>query len=201
MVHPISYVFWIALGLATGEASAEATATGSAGTLNEDIATQRPWRRTALIALCACAIVASIPFRAARELAATNLAGVTYGLYDWTAPPGSMPSRLSGAQATLFVAADAQVVELSLTGTLPTGGLQTVRAYLDGHLANELSVGREPRQLRIVLSNHAGHARRIDLHVSPTWIPADVDASSEDHRTLGVRVGEVAVLRGAPASR
>jgi hypothetical protein len=154
-----------------------------------------------MMTLFACAIVASVPFRAAREVVAANLAGVTYGLYDWTTSPDGVPSRLSGARATLFVAADVQVVEVSLTGTLPTGGLQTVQAFLDGRLANELLVGRDPRRLRIVLSNHAERPRRIDLYVSPTWIPADVDASSEDHRTLGVRVGEVAVLRGTPGGR
>jgi O-antigen ligase len=191
MVHSISYVFWMALGLATGGA----TAGRENVTASDKMASQRGWRRTALISVCSAAIVTSIPFRANREIAATDLAGVTYGLYDWTTSPAGVPTRLSGANATLFVSADAQMVEIPLTGTSPTGRDQRVSAFLDGRLANELMVGREPQQLRIVLPNHVAHARRIDLDVSPTWIPADVEGAGDDHRTIGVRVGKVIVLR------
>jgi hypothetical protein len=196
MVHPVSYAFWIALGLATGEAAA----TESAGTRSDDVA-QPPWSRNALIALCACVIVASVPIRAAHEIAAVDLAGVTYGLYDWTASPDGSPSRLSGAQATVFVSADARAVEFPLTGTLPSGGSQTVQVLVDGRPADQLSVGQEPKRLRLVLPNRTGRARRIDFHVSPSWSPADVDASSDDHRRFGVRIGEVAVARDAAAIR
>lgn len=197
MVHSVSYVFWAALGLATGEATARAVTTS-----RETVAPpNRGWRQNAPAAVCACVIVASVPFRAAHEIAAANLAGVTYGLSDWTTSPDGVPSRLSGAQATLFVPADARVVEFSLTGTLPTDRIQTVQAFVDGRLANELSVGREPQRLRILLPNQTGHARRIDFHVSPTWTPADVDPSSDDRRTRGVRIGQVALLRGTAGGR
>ena len=193
MVHSVSYVFWTALGLATGEA----VATRAVTTSRETVASpHRGWRRNAPAAICACIIVASVPFRAAREVAAANLAGVTYGLSDWTTSPDGVPSRLSGAQATLFVPADARVVEFSLTGTLPTAGVQTVRAFVDGRLANELPVGREPQRLRILLPNPTGQARRIDFQVSPTWMPADLDPASPDHRRLGVKIGQIALLRG-----
>ena len=196
MLRPTSYVFWIALGLATGEATARADA------VTDDSATVRPprrWRNAAVV-FAVCAIVASVPLRAAREIAGANLAGVTYGLYDWTASPDGGPSRLSGATATVFVGADARVVEFSLSGSLPSGQPQAVEAFVDGRLANEISVGRQTERLRILLPKPTGHSRRIDFRVSPTWVPADVDPSSDDHRTLGVRIGEI-VVRGTGGVR
>ena len=196
MLRPTSYVFWIALGLATGEATATANRTAD----DRAIARPRRWWRNAAVAAAACVIVASVPVRAAREIAGADLAGVTYGLYDWTASPNGGPSRLSGATATVFVSADARVVEFSLAGTLPSGRPQTVEAFVDGRLANEISVGRQPERLRILLAKQTGQSRRIDFRVSPTWVPADVDPSSDDHRTLGVRIGEI-VVRGTAGVR
>lgn len=198
MVHSVSYVFWTALGIATGEA----TATRAVATGGETAAMpRRGWRGHAPAAVCAVVIVASVPFRAAHEIAAANLAGVTYGLSDWTTSPDGVPARLSGPRATLFLPADARVVEFSLTGTLPTDRIQTVQAFVDGRLANELSVGREPRRLRILLPTQTGHARRIDFHVAPTWMPADVDPSSGDRQRLGVKIGEVGLVRGTAGGR
>src|SRR4029079_5317852 len=59
MVHATSYVFWIALGLATGAAGADNTVRTS----NEQVTPQSRWTTTTAIALCAGLIVASVPFR------------------------------------------------------------------------------------------------------------------------------------------
>jgi hypothetical protein len=93
------------------------------------------------------------------------------------------------------------MVEFSLSGTLPTGRPQNVEAFVDGRLANQVSVGNQPQRLRIPLPKRTGRSHRIDLRVSPTWIPADVEPASDDHRVLGIRIGEVAVLRDAAEGR
>jgi O-antigen ligase len=196
MVRPTSYLFWLALGLATGTAAAAAPSSDTS-----TIVQPRVWWRRTLVPLCGCAIIASVPLRASHEIAGANLAGVTYGLYGWTAAPDGTASRVSGPTATIFVAADARMVEFSLSGTLPTGRPQNVEAFVDGRLANQVSVGNQPQRLRIPLPKRTGRSHRIDLRVSPTWIPADVEPASDDHRVLGIRIGEVAVLRDAAGGR
>jgi O-antigen ligase len=198
MEHAVAYAFWIAVGLATGEA----TAPGPEARESEAAARPRTLGRNVLIALAGVLLIASVPLRAMREVSTLNLAGVTYGLYGWMVSTDGTPSRLSGAQATLFVAADARVVEVPLRGTLPTGGLQTVHASVDGHVTKELTLGREWQRLRLeLIPANAAHARRIDLSVTPTWTPAVADASSNDHRTLGLEVGRPVVTRGTPGGR
>jgi hypothetical protein len=193
MVRATSYLFWIALGVATGEAASRR----SSPTSNADLAPGWNARKVVAIAVLVCGLLGSVPLRAAREVAAADLTGVTYGLYDWATSPDGSPSRLSGTRATLFVAADARLVEFSLSGTLPSGGPQIVQAFVDGRLANALSVGTTPQRLRIFLPSPTGRARRIDLEVTPTWSPDDTDPSSGNHQRFGVRVGEMRVMRGA----
>jgi hypothetical protein len=198
MVHAISYVFWIALGLATGEATAQALAAGGPG---KSPASAKV--RTSLIGVTvSIALVASVPLRAAREVAATDLSGVTYGLSGWRVSSDGIPSRLSGAQATLFVSADARWVDLPIRGTLPTGGSQIVEVLVDGRLANELAVGRDWQHLTLRLStDQTTRSRRIDLRVAPTWTPSDREASPNGPRTLGIEMGKLDVVRGANPGR
>jgi len=198
MLRPTSYIFWVALGVATGGAAAAVTAESS--DTSAPVQRRTGWRRM-LAPVCACAIVASVPVRASHELAAVNLAGVTYGLYAWTAAPDGTASRVTGPTATVYVAADARMVEFSLSGTLPTGRPQTVEAFVDGRLANQVSVSQQAQRLRVALPKVTGRARRIDFRVSPTWIPAEVEPASDDHRTLGIRIGEIVVRREPPGGR
>jgi hypothetical protein len=197
MVRDVSYVFWLALGLAVGQSS-RLVVRGEAGLR---IATASATRRfaarrvrwTAAAALAAL-LVLSIPVRARQEIAAVDLAGITYGLFDWGAEPDGTRSRWSGPRATVFVDSRARVVEIPLLGTLPTGARQQVEVIVDGRLANRVSVGPEWQRLRTLMPppRRAG-AHRIDLVVSPVWIPADSVSDSDDRRVLGVKVGDVEV--------
>jgi hypothetical protein len=92
----------------------------------------------------------------------------------------------------------AQLVEIPLKGTLPSGVLQHVEVRVDGRPANRVAVGAEWQRLRTLLpADPSAGPRRIDLLVSPSWVPADVIPGSHDRRALGVKVGEIKVLTTA----
>jgi hypothetical protein len=111
------------------------------------------------------------------------------------------PNRWSGPRATLFVDGRARLVELPLSSTLPGGAPQQVEVRVDGRLANRLEVGSEWQRLRLTLPPDGASApRRIDLLVSPTWVPADV-IHNDDRRVLGVKVAGIHVVRGPREDR
>jgi hypothetical protein len=82
-----------------------------------------------------------------------------------------------------------------LSGIVPSGALQQVEVSVDGRLANRLTVGREWQRLRILLpAEPANGPRRIDLLISPSWVPAEVIRGNRNRRVLGVKVGELNVI-------
>jgi O-antigen ligase len=203
MLREVSYLFWIALGLAVGHSAGlhassdlPAPATSASGKL----AGQAFRFRWASAAVVAGLLVFSIPFRARQEIATVNVAGVSYGLYDWATEDG-VRWRWSGPRATLFVDGRARAIEVPLSGNLPSGNPQNVDVLIDGQLVNRLAVGPEWQRLRALLPDApSSRPRRIDLLVSPTWVRADVIHRSKDRRVLGVRVGEIKVTM-APGDR
>jgi O-antigen ligase len=197
MVREVSYVFWIVLGLAVGHAAGPLTAPTS-----ESVSASRRSTPTLAIALLIGTTVAlSIPFRARQELRGIDLQHVTYGLSEWVVDEDGTPNRWSGPRATLFVDGRARLVELPLSSTLPGGAPQQVEVRVDGRLANRLEVGSEWQRLRLTLPPDGASApRRIDLLVSPTWVPADV-IHNDDRRVLGVKVAGIHVVRGPREDR
>jgi O-antigen ligase len=198
MLREVSYVFWIALGLAVGHSAgpqalphvAQAATAGSA----------RPWNRVSMLRwpitmLLGGLLLFSIPFRARQELASTDLTRVSYGLSDWGTEPDGTPFRWSGPQVTLFVDGRARLVAIPMRGALPAGVLQRVEVRVDGRLANSMAIGSDWQQLRTLLPAPAstGH-HRIDLLVSPSWVPAEVIPDNQDRRVLGVKVGKIDVI-------
>jgi O-antigen ligase len=197
MVREVSYVFWIVLGLAVGDAAGPIGAGGSgpAGSSRREA-----WR-LAMAVLIGTAVTFSIPFRARQEIRGIDLQHVTYGLGEWVVDEDGTPNRWSGPRATLFVDGRAQLVELPLSSTLPGGAPQQVEVSVDGRLANRLTVGSEWQPLRLTLPPaDLSTPRRIDLLVTPTWIPADV-IHNDDHRVLGVKVGGIHVVRSPREDR
>ena len=202
MVREVSYVFWIALGLAVGHsASLQARqvpegATSGAG---------RPRRVSRLqwtiALLLGGLLVFSVPFRARQELATVDLTGVSYGLFEWATEPDGTRLRWSGPRATFFVDGRAHLVEIPLSGTVPSGVVQQVEVRVDGRLANRVAVGREWQRLRTFLPPGQSTApHRIDLRIFPSWMPADVIPGNQDRRVFGVKVGEINVI-GLPDGR
>jgi hypothetical protein len=188
MVREVSYVFWIALGLAVSQSVAPRPA---------DAPARAPrWRTWTTIAL-GVLLVASIPFRAQQEVAAVvDLRHVSYGFFDWDADGEGTPFRWTGRRATFFVPADARVVEIPMSGALlPSGEPQEVEIRIDGRLADRVTIGLEWQRVRTVLpSTPSSEARRIDLLVFPSWVPAEIVPDNVDDRELGVRVGRVESL-------
>jgi hypothetical protein len=146
--------------------------------------------------LLGAVLVLSIPFRVRQEIAGVDLSRVSYGLMDWGTNPDGTPARRTGARATMFVRGRARVVEIPLGGTLPSGGPQEVQVWLNGRLANRVTVGAEWQRVRLVLSPDPPlGSHRIDLFVSPTWVPAEV-VGNDDRRVVGVKIGALHVPAG-----
>lgn len=198
MVREVSYVFWIALGLAVGysvilqppRAVPEEVMPGSAGPPSRD----SRWLLAVALAVGGLLVV-SVPFRARQELASMDLTHVSYGLFEWGTERDGMHARWSGPRATLFVDGRARLVEIPLSGTAHSGIPQQVEVRVDGRLANRIAVGPEWQRLRTLLVGEpSATPRRIDLTVSPTWVPAEVIPGNEDRRVLGVKVGEIKLI-------
>ena len=104
MVREVSYVFWIALGLAVGHAARLQAPRDVPGKWCPD----SPGRRSVLARLrwtiallLGGLLVFSVPFRARQELATVDLTHVSYGFFAWGAEPDGTRCRLSGPRATL----------------------------------------------------------------------------------------------------
>jgi hypothetical protein len=195
MVREVSYVFWIALGLAVGRASAPLAEAVAPEAVSVPVQAHSSRLRWLVFVPIGGALVLSVPSRAATELASMNVSGVSYGFFEWRTEADGTPFRWSGPRATLFVDGRARSVEIRFSGAAPAGIVQHVEVRLDGRLANRVAVGTERQQLRVVLpASGSVMPRRIDLTVTPTWIPAEVMPGNRDRRELGVKVGEIKVI-------
>jgi O-antigen ligase len=198
MVRDVSYVFWIALGLAVGRSANVHDVAGQAMTAAGGLSTRVSRWRPAIAVLLGAVLLASVPFRVRQELASVNPNAVSSGLFDWGIEPDGTRCRLSGPQVTLYVNGGARLVEIPLKGTLPSGAVQQVEIRVDGRSANRVAVGAEWQRLRTLLpADAAPSPHRIDLLIVPSWVPAEVISGSQDRRALGVKVGEIKVLTAA----
>jgi O-antigen ligase/polysaccharide polymerase Wzy-like membrane protein len=200
MLREVSYVFWIALGLAAGHSAA--LQSQSLGHVPEPatFVPARPWSRVSrlrwsIALLLGGVLLSSIPFRARQEVASADLTRVSYGLSDWVTEADGTPFRWSGPQVTLFVDGRARLLVIPMRSALPAGALQRVEVRIDGQPANSMAIGPEWQQLRTLLPAHAsaGHYR-IDLLVSPSWLPTEVIPGKQDRPVLGVKVGKIDVI-------
>lgn len=201
MVREVSYVFWIALGLGVGYSATDGDV--AEGPLPEPRWSTRlaSWRWPIVVMLGAV-LLASIPVRARQELATRDLTAAGDGLFDWSVEPDGTRCRLSGPRATLYVNGQTQLLEIPLKGTLPSGSLQQVEIRVDGRTVNRVAVGAEWQRLRTrIPAASSSSPRRIDLLVSPSWVPAEAIPGSQDRRTLGVKIGELNVLTIASPGR
>jgi hypothetical protein len=201
MVRDVSFVFWMALGLAVGQSrtllsrtapgpdAAHAAVSGSSASAR---------LRWATVLVVGAMLFGSIPTRARQELTAINPTTAGSGFFEWNADADGTRWRWSGARATLFVDTRAQVVEIPLSGRPSADVRQEVEIRIDGRLANRVTMGPDWQRLRTLLPSKAStEPHRIDFAVTPTWIPADVIPGSQDRRPHGVRIGELRVTRGA----
>jgi len=203
MLREVSFAFWIALGLAAGHSTGARKWIEGSDTAPLGL----PPRRSSLLwwpiaVVIGGALVLSIPYRARQELANTDLTRVSYGLSDWGTEPDGTPFRWSGPEVTFFVDGRARLVTIPLRGSLPAGAVQQVEVRVDGRPANRVAVGTDWQHLRTPLpADASSRSRRIDLLISPSWVPAEVLPGNEDRRVLGVKVGEIQVSIPAASVR
>jgi O-Antigen ligase len=196
MLREVSYVFWIALGLAVGRSAAiQQPIDASKGLLPPAGSSDRVSRlRMSAAFILAGLLIVSVPFRAKQELATVDPTRVSYGLSDWNRDNDGMRFRWSGPQATVYVSGRARRVEIPVSGTLPSRALQLVEVRLDGRRVNEIAVGPDWQRLGIVLPASAMmKSRRIDLTISPTWVRSDTSVA-DDLTVVGVKLGELNVI-------
>jgi hypothetical protein len=198
MVREVSYVFWIALGLGVGYSArlrgshrmSQTVPAESTGPLRRSSGWRRP-----VAGLLGALLVVSIPSRAGKELAAVDLTRVSYGFYGWGTERDGTPARWSGPRATFFVDGRAQLIEIPVSSATPPDVVQHAEVRVDGRVANRVVVGLAWQRLRILLPGGPSTGpHRVDLIVSPPWIPAEVVPGSEDRRLLGVKVGVIKVI-------
>jgi hypothetical protein len=142
------------------------------------------WPRWA-VATAACAVMVSVPFRAAAEVARVDLSRTPVGVYDVERDAEGRSFRWTGERAVLYVPATARSFTLEVRALAPFA--QTVDVRSDGTLVDRLSLTDHSwRTFRYQLRPAAVTRRfhRFELHVSPTWVPA-----SRDDRTLGIVLG------------
>ncbi|MET0211356.1 MAG: O-antigen ligase family protein [Vicinamibacterales bacterium] len=197
MVREVSYLFWIALGLAVGHSASlqvprQVSEDAKPGARRARRVSRLQWT---IASLLGGLLVFSIPFRARQELATVDLTRVSYGLFEWAIEPDGTRLRWSGPRATFFVDGRAHLVEIPLSGIVPLGVVQQVEVRVDGRLANRIAVGREWQRLRTLLPpSQSTTPHRIDLRIFPSWVPADVIPGNQDRRVFGVKVGEINVI-------
>jgi O-Antigen ligase len=193
MVRDVSYAFWIALGLAVGHASrldARSHAADELVSPSTSALDASKWRHAIPLFMVAL-LVLSIPFRARQELATLDPSRVSYGLSDWTVDADGTRYRLSGTRSTIFVTGRAQLVDIPMRTV--TNAAQEVEIRIDGRLANRVTVGLAWQRVRMPLpSGPPIESHRIDLAAIAS---GEVDAAGDDQRTIGVKVGEIQIVR------
>ena len=195
MVRDVSYVFWIALGLSVGYSERLLRSEGEIADGEGRASSLQRWRWVAVFVLGGLLLI-SIPSRTVQELALVDPTRISYGFYEWHTDADGTRWRWSGAKATLFVDARARIVDLPLSGQTSAQARQIVEIWIDGRLANRVSVGPDWQRLRTLLPPADSiDPHRIDLIVSPTWVPADVLPGSQERRVHGVRVGHVTITK------
>ena len=198
MLREVSYVFWIALGLAVGRSATLQSSTGTrADSIAAPIATPARFTsiRRSLTLLLGALLVVSIPFRVRQELTTVDPTRVSYGLSDWETENDGTRFRWSGPHVTVYVTGRARRVEIPLRGTLPSAAIQHVKVRLNGRVINDIAVGPDWQRLGIVLlGGDLTKPYRIELDVSPTWVHADAISAGDDRTVVGVKVGELNVI-------
>jgi hypothetical protein len=199
MLREVSFAFWIALGLATGHSAAALRTAGdlSEAAVDGSVLTSRRLLglKWPMVLLLSGLLLISVPFRAEQELARVDRTRVSHGLLEGGTDPDGTPFRWSGPQVTILVNENASSIAIPLRSALPSGELQEVEVRVDGRPVNRVTVGPYWRQLRTVLrADSSSGPRRIDLLISPSWVPAEVIPGSDDRRVLGVQVGAIQVV-------
>jgi O-antigen ligase len=175
-----AYTFWMLFG-ACQAASPEPRAAAS-----------RPaaWLRYATAAAI-IGLVISVPFRARAAIEGIDFTPIQYGFHDWDRDGQGTKFRWSSDHSTMFMSKEMSQINLPIGASL--GGTPKgveVRIFVDGHRAGQLFLTDEAWHDVRLVAPRTGKTWRIDLYVSPTFVPMEINPAILDARRLGVRVGE-----------
>tara|TARA_B100000949_G_scaffold63007_2_gene55959 strand:- start:1294 stop:1890 length:597 start_codon:yes stop_codon:yes gene_type:complete len=140
--------------------------------------------------------------KASRDRHDIDLTRIDYGFYDWETDGGlaSVPFRVgteyrwSRGRATIFLPEDTQQATIPLRAAAGfSGQATTVNIQANGRPINTIVLEDNLwHQVLVPLTTDAQQGvDRIDFNISPTWMPAAVDPNSNDHRQLGIMIGEI----------
>jgi O-antigen ligase len=162
LIPEVAMTFWLALGVMSAGPSGPTTTPAPSPP-----AAASPRRFNRVVAAIAVVLVATIPVRARRQLADTNLEHVGIGLSSWHRTSDNRQYRLlAGRSGAVFVPADAGSVTVPLRA-IPSTSWE-VELHLDGRLGNVVRVIADDwTDALIVMPQSADHRRfrRVDLVV------------------------------------
>jgi hypothetical protein len=179
LVREVAYPFWILLGLIVvwADGALPLAAPGATGW---------HWRRFVLAATALIAF-ASVPFRAEPPTRQT----VMYGVYNWETQPDGSRVRWTEQYATIVVRLETGALDI------PMRAPETVEFLIavDGVPLKYEWVSDAWRQVRVTLPPPAPEVlyRRIDFRLPRSWVLADIQPSSDDRRSVGMRLGEISL--------
>jgi len=198
------YPFWIALGLLgalnnIARLDQYSDTSSSAERIIGNVLTPHS------IVLVGLLIVTTLTLaKATRDRNDIDLTRIDYGFYDWETDGGvvSVPFRVgteyrwSRGDATIFLPQDTEQATIPLRAAAGfSGQAATVNIHANSHLIDTI-VLEDNLWHQVVVPLTTSDQRefaRLDFNISPTWIPSSVDPNSNDHRKLGVMIGEILV--------
>lgn len=187
-VPQVAYTFWILLGLTAASSTDDARGVGGGR--------RQPLLTSVALAAAILLVVGSVPIRAYRAISEIDLSHVSYGFYNWETTEARGRFRWTGPRATFFMRSSVRAIEVPPPPVLVAAPHAVqVDIVVDGHAAQRIVLddGRW-RAVRIDAPASTERFWRVDLHVTPTYVPRAVLPNSSDERELGVAVGEISVI-------
>jgi O-antigen ligase len=177
-----AFTFWILLGAVIGIAPQRIVAAPS----------RRGAMLTAATAVAVLAIVASVPSRARAWIDPIDLGQVQYGFHEWEVDGAGTRFHWTTRHSTLFLSREMSLINLPVSASMDgTPGGVDVRIEINGDDAGHLRLTDEAwHDIRLVSPRSDNKTWRIDLYVSPTWVPSEIGRNPDDARELGIRVQE-----------
>ena len=187
----VAFPFWMLLGASIARADGHGVSNSRSAMAAVGIVGRRPLASAWVVVLI---LAATVPVRIAREASALDLAGQSFGFYEWEAN-GTGRFRWTTPNASFFVPARTTELDVPFSAAWadkrrnPT--MVTIR--VDGRMVQKLQTTSGDWtvvELRLPPPSADQQYRRVDIATTPAWSPAEV-LGTRDSRVLGVQVGEV----------